>query len=72
MKKAFRVEDLDCAYCAAKVEDGIRKIDGVKEVHLSFMTQRLTIEADDDVFDEVMREAVKVAKKVEPDCRIVL
>ena len=59
MKKAFRVEDLDCAYCAAKVEDGIR-------------TQRLTIEADDDVFDEVMREAVKVAKKVEPDCRIVL
>ena len=64
--------DLDCANCAAKMEAAINKIDGVKEATVSFMTQRLVIEADDARFDEIMQEVVKVCKKVEPECEILL
>ena len=72
MKKTSKRRDLDCANCAAKMEDAIRKLDGVQDVSISFMTQKLTIEAEEDRLDEIMRQAVKVCKKVEPDCEIVL
>ncbi len=72
MKKTYKMRDLDCANCAAKMEDAIRKLDGVQDVSISFMTQKLTIEAEEDRLDEIMRQAVKVCKKVEPDCEIVL
>lgn len=72
MKKTFKLIDLDCANCAAKMETAIKKIDGVKSATVSFMTQKMTIEADDERFDDIVREAVKVCKKVEPDCEIVL
>ncbi|MEG0214733.1 MAG: cation transporter [Hungatella sp.] len=70
MKKKFKLEDLDCANCAAKMEDAINKIDGVREATVSFMTQRLVIDADDVRFDDIMKEVVAVCKKVEPDCMI--
>ena len=57
MKKKFKMENLDCANCAAKMETAINKIPGVKEATVSFMTQRLVIEADDDRFDEIVKEA---------------
>ncbi len=69
MKKKFKVE-VDCANCAAKMEDAVNKIEGVKEATISFMTQRLIIEADDARFDEIVQEAVKACKRVEPDCEI--
>ena len=72
MKKVFEMEDLDCANCAAKMEDAIRKIEGVTYVSISFMARRMTIEADDDKFDAIMKQARKAVKKVEPDCRILL
>ena len=72
MKKVFQLEDLDCANCAAKMERAIAKIDGVTSATVSFMTQRLTVEADDARFDDIMKEIVKTCKKVEPDCQIVL
>ena len=72
MKKKFKMQNLDCANCAAKMEAGIKKLDGVIDANVSFMTQKLTIEADDDRFDEIMKEAVAVVKKVEPDCDIVM
>lgn len=72
MKKTFKLIDLDCANCAAKMETAIKKIDGVKDATVSFMTQKMTIEADDERFDDIVREAVKVCKKVEPNCEIVL
>ena len=72
MKKTYKLIDLDCANCAAKMEDAIRKLDGVQDVSISFMTQKLTIEAEEERLDEIMRQAVKVCKKVEPDCEIVL
>ena len=70
MKKKFKLIDLDCANCAAKMEEGIKKISGVKYASVSFMTQKLVIEADDDRFDEIMKEVVAVCAKVEPDCKI--
>ncbi len=72
MKKTFRLEELDCAHCAAKMETAISKIDGVNEVKISFMTQKLTIDADDNRFDDIIKAAQKTIKKIEPDCRIVL
>ncbi len=72
MKKTFKMIDLDCANCAAKMEAAIKKIDGVQDATVSFMTQKLTIQADDDRFDAIVQEAVKACKKVEPDCEIVL
>ncbi|MCI8920542.1 cation transporter [Oscillospiraceae bacterium 21-37] len=71
MKKKFKMVDLDCANCAAKMENAIRKIDGVQDATVSFMSQRLTVEADDSRFEEILDQIVKVCKKVEPDCQIV-
>lgn len=70
MKKTFALEDLDCAVCAAKMEDAIKKIDGVNDATVSFMAQKMTVDADDDKFDDIMKKVVKACKKVEPDCRI--
>lgn len=72
MKKKFKLEDLDCANCAAKMEESIKKISGVKDASVSFMAQKMTIEAEDDRFDEIMKEVAAVCAKVEPDCRILM
>ena len=71
MKKKFKLQDLDCANCAQKMEDAIKKIDGVNDASVSFMTQKMTIDADDERFEAIMDELVKVCKKVEPDCVIL-
>lgn len=71
MKKTFRMRDLDCANCAAKMERAINKIDGVNEATISFMTQKLIIDADDARFEEIMGQVVKACKKVESGCEIV-
>ena len=71
MKKVFKLEDLDCAVCAAKMEDAIAKIAGVNAVSVSYMAQRLSIDAEESRFDEIMDEVVKKCNRVEPDCRIV-
>ena len=72
MKKTFKLEDLDCANCAAKMEAAINKLEGVEKATVSFMTQKLSIEADEAVFDDVIKAAVKCIAKVEPDCRVIL
>lgn len=72
MKKTFMLEDLDCAHCAAKMEDAINKLEGVNKATVNFLTQKMTVDAVDDRFDEIMQEIVKVCKKVEPDCEIKL
>ncbi len=71
MKKTYMLEDLDCANCAAKMERKIAKLDGVTSVEISFMAQKMTIEAPDDVFESVVDDAVKLISKVEPDCRVL-
>ena len=72
MKKRYKMIDLDCANCAAKMEDAIRKIDGVNEVSVSFLSQKLTIDADESRLDDIMAQVVKVCKRVEPDCTILV
>lgn len=72
MKKKFKLQDLDCANCAAKMEEGIKKIPGVNDASVSFMTQKMMVDADDERFDEIMKEVVAVCAKVEPDCKILL
>lgn len=72
MKKKFKLEDLDCANCAAKMEEGIKKIKGVKDANVSFLAQKMTVEAEDEKFDEVMKEVVAVCAKIEPDCKILM
>lgn len=70
MKKRFNLIDLDCANCAAKMEDAIKKIDGVIDATISFMAQKLTIEAEEDKFDKIMKQVEKCIKKVDSDCEI--
>lgn len=71
MKKVFKLEDLDCAACAAKMEDAIRKVEGVQDVSVNFMTQKLKLDLEEENYDTIMKEIKKVCKKVEPDCTIL-
>ncbi len=70
MRKIYNLIDLDCANCAAKMETAIRNIEGVTFASVSYMTQKLTLEASDAIFDKVLKQAQKVIRKVEPDCEI--
>ena len=72
MRKQFKLVDLDCANCARKMEDAIKKIDGVNDANVSFLTQKMMVDAEDSRFDAIMQEVVKVCKRVEPDCVIHL
>ena len=71
MRKVFKMEDLECANCATKMQDAIAKIDGVNSVNISFMTQKLTLDAEDERFDAILDAAQKAISKLEKDCVIV-
>ncbi|MCQ2466151.1 MAG: cation transporter [Clostridia bacterium] len=72
MKKTFKLEDLDCANCAAKMEAAIAKLPGVNKVTVNFMAQKMILDAEDDVFDSVLKAACDEIKKVEPDCTVII
>ncbi|MBA4688946.1 MAG: cation transporter [Candidatus Galacturonibacter soehngenii] len=67
MKKIFILEDLDCANCAAKIENGINELDCVNKASVTFMTKKLVLETDEDKMDKAIEEATKIVKKIEPD-----
>jgi copper chaperone CopZ len=67
MKKSIKLQDLECANCAAKIENAISKMEGVVSCKVSFMTQKMTLETADHQFDAILAEAKKIAKKIEPD-----
>ena len=71
MKKRFMIEELCCANCAAKMEDAIRKLDGVESANINFLTQKLTLEAEEENFPRLLDEAERIIKKIEPDCVLV-
>lgn len=71
MKKKYSCE-IDCANCAAKVEEAVAKLDGVRSVRVNFMMQKFTLEADDERFDEILRTALAAAKRIEPDFSVEL
>lgn len=70
MKKSYKLTDLGCANCAAKMEVAINKINGVNKATISFMTQKLTLDADDDKFESILNEASTAIRRIEPDCKI--
>ena len=72
INRIFKLEYLDCENFAAKMEAASAMVDGVESVSVNFFTQKLTLEAADGDFDEVLKKVVKTAKKVEPDCTIIL
>ncbi len=72
MKKVYKLQDLDCANCAAKMEAGIKKIAGVTDANVNFIMQKMTVEIQDGLdVSAVMQEVKKVCAKVEPDCKIL-
>lgn len=71
MKKTFALQDLDCANCAAKMEQAVGKLPGVESVNISFMQQRMTLEAADGQFADVLAAAEKTMRKIEPDVRVL-
>ena len=70
MKKFYQLENLDCANCAAKLEEAIRAIEGIENATVSFMTQKLMIETSADI-NKILAEIEKVIAKVEPDCELI-
>ncbi len=70
MKKIIKLQDLDCANCAAKIENAIKKLEGVTGVKVNFLSQKMELEAPDDRYDSVLNEAKKVIKKIEPDVTV--
>ena len=70
MKKTYKINELDCAHCAAKMEEKIKALNGVVSVNVNFIAQKLTIEAADDIFEEVVKKAALICKEVEPDCTV--
>lgn len=72
MKKSFVIEELDCAHCAAKMENAISELKGVNSVNVNFLAQKMTIDAEDEIFDDILKQAVAICKKIEPDAVIVL
>lgn len=71
MKKTFLIEDLDCAHCAAKMEEAVKKLEGVTFASVNFVKSNITIEAPDEVFENILAAAKKECKKIEPDATIV-
>lgn len=72
MKKTYKMVDLECAHCAAKMEEAIKKLPGVSNASVSFLTQKLTIEGDDAQFEQLVQQAAAICKKVEPDCEVLI
>lgn len=71
MKKAFKLDEIDCANCARELQDELAKLNGVQSVSVNFMTQKLTLEADDAEFEDVLQRVVDYTADAEPDCEII-
>ena len=72
MKKAFKLDEIDCANCARELQDELAKLDGVTSVSVNFMTQKLTLEAADAEFDDVLQRVIDYTEEAEPDCEILV
>ena len=72
MQKKYKLSEIDCANCALKLEDAIKGVEGVQDASVNFLTQKLTLVADDEVFPSVLDRVVALTAKLEPDCEIIL
>lgn len=71
MRKSFKLDEIDCANCARKLEDSINGLEGVESASVNFMAQKLTLSAPDSIFDKVLDRVVKLTADLEPDCEIL-
>ncbi|MHB9313179.1 cation transporter [Fusobacterium polymorphum] len=71
MKKVFKLEGLNCAHCAAKIEEKVSKLEGVKSVVINFMTTKMTLESVDENIGDIVEKVKKLINEVEPDVNIV-
>lgn len=71
MKKIYLLEDLDCAHCSAIIEEKVAKLGGVSSAKVTLLTQKLTIEAEEDQIEKITEEIKKIVKKVEPDVQVI-
>ena len=65
--KKFNLKNLDCANCAAKIEENVAEIDGVNSVSVNFLTTTMKIDFDENRRDEIIEKIKQVIKKLEPD-----
>ena len=66
MKKAFKLSELDCGHCVQEIEEAVAKLEGVNKVRVNFLSERMTLDADDARFDEILGEIRKIIKTIEP------
>ena len=71
MRKSFKLDEIDCANCALKLEDAIKKVDGVDDAKVNFLAQKLTLSAADDRFNAVLDDVIALVAEVEPDCEVL-
>ncbi|QQS88328.1 MULTISPECIES: cation transporter [Fusobacterium] len=71
MKKVFKLEGLNCAHCAAKIEEKVSKLEGVKSVVINFMTTKMTLESVDENIGDIVEKVKKLINEVEPDVNMV-
>lgn len=71
MKKTYKMENLECANCARKMEEAIKKLDGVENATINFMLQKLTLEADSERLPELVKQADACCSRVERDCHVI-
>ncbi|MBQ8591598.1 MAG: cation transporter [Lachnospiraceae bacterium] len=71
MQKKFILEDLDCAHCAGLMEEKIAALEGVKKCTVTFLTRKMVLDIEDGKEAEVIKEAKKIIKKLEPDVEVV-
>ena len=71
MRKSYKLDEIDCATCALKLEDAIKKVGGVDDAKVNFMTQKLTLSAADERFDDVLDEVCDLVSQIEPDCEVI-
>ena len=72
MTCAYRIKNLGCAKCAAKMERKICALRGVSSARVNFLTQRLTLEAEDAQVDRILKQAGDIIKSIEPQARLVV
>ena len=70
MKKTSKLIERDCAHCASKIQEAVKKIDGVSDASVNFLSQKMVLEADDSRFDDILAQATKLIKKIEPDVTV--
>lgn len=71
MVKVFKIEDLECAHCAAKMQEAIQKLDGVHSATVSFLAEKITVDIDEEIAEGLGKILNDICKKIEPDCNVI-